>query len=1560
VILDASLPSPNHEYIGVLKMSGTTRRYDVFFSYNSSDHVAVETVACALRERGLNVFLDRWYLVPGRPWPQVLEEVLSTCQAVCVFLGRQGMGSWQQREKELALARQIRDSTFPVIPVLLPGAEPALGFLSLNTWVDMRVGADDPGAVAVMAAAVGGQPPSPELREQIHATLSTVCPYRGLRHFREEDASLFFGREASTARLAEAVGQHSLVALVGASGCGKSSVARAGLVPCVRKGIGEQVWDVTTLVPGGRPLHALAAAFMPLLEPELDEVDRLEKIGRLAGHVADKSVVLQDVVARALEKQAGTDRLLLVVDQWEELYALADNDRSRQRFVEELLEATVGRLLTVVVTLRGDFYGRLLEDRALADRLQDAVVNLGPMKREELRQAIESPARQVGLTFEPGLVHRILDDVGEEPGNLPLLEFVLTSLWEQRQRGMLLHDAYEAMGEVQGAMAHRADQVFGKLPSDQQKVVHRVLVQLVRPGEGTEPTRRRATFAEVGEAARLVVQQLADARLTVTGRDEATGEQTVEVAHEALIRNWGRLRGWLDEDKEFLLWWQRLRAHLDEWERTQREKAALLHGALLTEAEHWRGERAYDLGPSEQDFIEQSMARREEERAAVEAAEREKEASRQRELANATALAQEQQRRARVAEALAKEQEERTQVAAALAEEQKERARVAEGLAKEQEERTRSAEALAEEQEKHARDTEAHAGRLRTWARVLGGLAAAVAVLFLVAAGVGTYAFHQRRLAETQRTVAFSRQLAAQSESARNERASLLQRSVLLAVESMELALKSGQRSAWLEADQTLRSGLALLARPVGTMERSGSGGVSSAVFSPDGTYLAAACGDETARVWRVATGKTVAQIRLHHDGDREETAVFSVAFSPDGRYLATAERKMARIWQWDADDEGQRGQGNREDSLHATGVSAAESRMARISEDTAAVVRTVATGKEVARISPGEFAVYSVAFIADSNYLATASGKTARVWTWKADTRKPVAEMSHEAEVASLVSSSGGKYLATASGKIVRVWKWEASTEKPIAEMNHGEAVTSVAISSDGKYVATASGKTARVWRWETSPEKPIAEMGDAAEVTSVALSPDGERLATASLEAARLWETARAKELARMNHENTVNSVAFSPDGRYVATTGNDGKAQLWEARRLEQEIAWVVPDGVRRPVAFSPDEKSRGWAGDGGVTQPWEATAQLPWSSGEYSVAFSPDGRRVATASRDANTVCLWDATGGGEPRPVSHEKNVRFVCFSPQGRYLATVDAACTARVWDPTSGGTIIPPIEDVGGPVCFSPDEKFLATTRKDMLQLWKWEPHSRAGVVRELIGHEDDIQAFCFHPNGKLLATASRDSTARVWDLTIRKELAKVEHEDDVLSVCFSADGKYLATASQDRTARVWRADTGAPVARMDHGEARVRAVAFSPDGKYLATGSDRARIWDVASGAEIARMDHGCEIHAVAFSGDGRYLSVVGQDGTVWLHLWRPADLIAEAASRLTRNLTYDEWQQYFPREAYRRTCQDLPIHPSFVEAGRRLAQTGDRAGALAIFRRARALQPALQLDPEAELGR
>jgi hypothetical protein len=213
-----------------------------------------------------------------------------------------------------------------------------------------------------------------------------------------------------------------------------------------------------------------------LLEPALGEVDRLAEAAKLADHFRSGSISLYNTIERVLEKQPGTDRALIVVDQFEELYTLTADEEARRCFLDELLAISsprAGSIAKVVVTLRGDFVGKALAYRSLSDRLQDAQINLGPMTREELEMVIREPAKKIQLKFESGLINRILDDVGDEPGNLPLLEFVLKELWDKRRGGVLLNETYDALGGLQGAVASKADALFKGLSSAEQKILQR-------------------------------------------------------------------------------------------------------------------------------------------------------------------------------------------------------------------------------------------------------------------------------------------------------------------------------------------------------------------------------------------------------------------------------------------------------------------------------------------------------------------------------------------------------------------------------------------------------------------------------------------------------------------------------------------------------------------------------------------------------------------------------------------------------------------------------------------------------------------------------------------------------------------------------------------------------------------------------------------------------------------------------------------------------------------------------------------------------------------------------
>jgi hypothetical protein len=323
---------------------------------------------------------------------------------------------------------------------------------------------------------------------------------------------------------------------------------------------------------------------------------------------------LQQVVSRILERNPGK-RLLLVADQFEELYTLCQVKEEQERFADGLLTAIAQENITLVLTLRADFYGYVLSYRPLRDALQEYTPQLlSSMKREELQAAIELPAQKLEVQLEPRLTQRILDDVGEEPGNLPLLEFALTRLWEKQINRDLTHQAYEEIGGVKKAIANHAEQVYKQLSEIEKKQAQRIFVQLVRPGEGTEDTRRVATRAEVGEDNWNLVSYLAGypARLVVTGRLEP--EDTVEVVHEALIREWGTLREWINANRQFRTWQERLKRALREWKNDNQDSGALWRGVPLIVAEDWLRKRADEMTQEEQAFIQVSVKERDRER----------------------------------------------------------------------------------------------------------------------------------------------------------------------------------------------------------------------------------------------------------------------------------------------------------------------------------------------------------------------------------------------------------------------------------------------------------------------------------------------------------------------------------------------------------------------------------------------------------------------------------------------------------------------------------------------------------------------------------------------------------------------------------------------------------------------------------------------------------------------------------------------------------------------------------------------------------------------------------
>jgi uncharacterized protein YjbI with pentapeptide repeats len=453
--------------------------------------------------------------------------------------------------------------------------------------------------------------------------ISRLNPYRGLSAFQEEDQLFFFGREIFTAQLVERVQQKPLVAVLGPSGSGKSSIVFAGLVPKLKR-LGR--WCFASFRPGKDPFLGLASVLVPLYETDLNKTEQLGATRSLSISLREGRYPLSDVL-HLIHQTHLNSRLLIVADQFEELYTLCRDTDTRQQFLDMLLE-TLGTASEasshLVLTMRADFLGQALLYPQFGDALQGTIELLRPMNPHELRMAIEKPAELLEVHFEPGLIERILEGGRNEPGNMPLLEFALTALWEQQIQGELAHTAYETVGRVEGALSNHADEIFKGLSESKQVQARRIFIQLVRPGEGTEDTRRLAYRHELSEEDWLLVQRLASERLVVTNRDPV-GQETVEIAHEALIRGWEHLKEWMDQNRDFRAWQERLRIALHQWQdSTQQDKGLLLRGKPLADANRWLAERGVDLGTAERDFIQASVTQWEQEQQREEEARRDR------------------------------------------------------------------------------------------------------------------------------------------------------------------------------------------------------------------------------------------------------------------------------------------------------------------------------------------------------------------------------------------------------------------------------------------------------------------------------------------------------------------------------------------------------------------------------------------------------------------------------------------------------------------------------------------------------------------------------------------------------------------------------------------------------------------------------------------------------------------------------------------------------------------------------------------------------------------------
>jgi WD40 repeat protein/DNA-binding SARP family transcriptional activator len=1168
---------------------------------------------------------------------------------------------------------------------------------------------------------VGGEPEE--------GPAAAVCPYRGLARFEASDAEFFFGRERLVAELVTHLVGAGLVGVVGPSGSGKSSLVRAGLLPALADGVlpGSDRWRQLILRPGEHPMAELARVGARPGVPGGDG-----DATAVGGKADDNTMAWWGAGERVLRAIAGEGRLLLVVDQFEEVFTSCRDEGERAAFLTALTEAAwADRNITVVVAVRADYYGHCTADPTLAGLLAANHVLVGPMEAAELRRAVELPARRAGLRLEPGLADAMVSEVAEEPGGLPLLSCALLENWQHRQGRTLTLAAYRQAGGVHGAVARLAERVWRQLDPGQQQTARRILLRLAGPGEGEAVVRRRVPLDEFtasgDERGQAVLDALADQRLLTMGED------SVEVAHEALLREWPRLRSWLEEDVQGRALHRHLISAAREWEQSGRDPGELYRGARLTGALDWARDHHADLNELERAFLAASRATAEQE------------------VADARRRAEREARTSR---------------------------------------------------------------RLRG---LVAGLAAVLA-LALVAGGFALAlrgrAERQTLVAQRQTQVAESRRLGAQV-----PLQSDLDRSLLLAVEAVRLDDSVDSRGALLTT---------LLRSPQALRVFHGGNPVQKVTASPDGRMLAAVDNVDQTYLWDTRTGGRLPGL----------SAFGVVAFSRDGRLLATVGFPAAAgfgtvgghldVLLWDV----ARREVTKRLPMPGKRDIVAE---AAFSPDGRVLVAGTTRGALIfwnlasgARLGPvlhhprGQESRGNLAFAPDGAtvYTSVQGGKTI---VWDVTRRRRVRTIPLGG---TLAVSRNGKTLALGQqdGSIILV---DAGTGRRRRVLTgHSTIVTGLAFSPDGATLASASDdRTAILWNLATGKARETLR-GHAGSITGVAFSPDGATLYTSSLDDSVIaWDLTRTRGLARRltGAAGPVVGVAFSRrDPNLLALAQHDGPVRLWDvARRVGFGKPLDVVGGSANAVAFSPDGRTLAAAdADGTVVlfdvatharvgrplRPPHGPIPAPYQRRVISgIAFSPDGRLLATAGNDGSMV-LWDlarrAPIGGPP--LDPGGSVTAVAFSPDGRTLAwgMGDKVLLTRVPD----GNVLyqlaapgPGLSSFVGALAFSPDGKLFAVASFDgKMQLW--DPHT--GEVRSpvWVAEDGEVMSMSFSPDGSVLATAGNEGTATLWDVGSRKRIGPPLTGPPSPGVAvFAPTGHTLATAFHDGTVQLWDMDPAA-----------------------------------------------------------------------------------------------------------------------------------------------------------------
>ncbi|MFB2917335.1 caspase family protein [Aerosakkonema sp. BLCC-F2] len=962
--------------------------------------------------------------------------------------------------------------------------------------------------------------------------MAGVCPYKGLSafDFNDEDAKYFKGRTALTDLLLDKVRESNFLAVMGASGNGKSSVVKAGLLYQLKLGqklSGSETWPILIVRPGEHPLQSLARVFVeenltpptPLPYEAMGESDSPPRGGEGLGVgssqlakaeelIAAGAVGLRELVKAKLSETSETrffgktgflshsetrfleetgflsQRVVLVIDQFEECFTLCQDIDERQKFFECILGAIkqTDNRLCLVITMRADFFGKCAEQEyaGLSRLIQDSQVTVTPMNREEMEEAITEPARMVGLEMQRELVEQMLQDVEKSPGILPLLQYTLTELWQRRQVNRLTLAEYTKLGGVKGTLQNRADEVYQKLSPEEQLTAKRIFLELTQLGEGTEDTRRQIFKADLVSEKNPpvlvdgVLNKLTDARLLVTSELVARGEAkktetVVDVAHEALIRHWPLLRNWVNENRNAIRIERKIEAEAEDWERKKKPKDDLLVGSKLVEAENYLKDYA-ELGLLSslgKEFIEKSIRRRRNNR---------------RRNVGIVAVFVGAVSAAAVGTTILWLRAERQTVVATLGEKA------------------------------------ATVKNLLNVSRVDG--------LVLAIAATGESKDKLREvLGSVQSSLLSGIQLSPERNLFKGHQVKEHQ-GVVFSVEVTPDGKYIVSKVSMI-GDNTVRL-WDIKGNPIGQPLVGHQESVTSVAFSPDGKYIVSGSWDKTVRLWDIK-GNPIGQPFVGH-----QDAVTSVAFSPDGKYIVSGSAdKTVRLWDSKGNPIGQPLVGHQD-------------------------------------------IVSSVAWTPDGNYIISGSlDSTVRLWDIKGN---PIGQpfVGHPSAVFSVAVTPDGNYIVSGSGdKTVRLWDIKGN---PIGQplVGHQESVTSVTVTPDGKYIVSGSAdKTVRLWDIKGNPiGEPL--VGHQNVVISVAVTPDRKYIVSGSADkTVRLWDI-KGNPIGEplVGHESAVTSVAVTPDGKYIVSGSYDKTVRLWQGGDWQTWLSVGCNRLREHPVLVHPE--------------------------------------------------------------------------------------------------------------------------------------------------------------------------------------------------------------------------------------------------------------------------------------------------------------------------------------------------------------------------------------------------